>query len=244
MRLECPKVMYVLALAAALAAAPPAAGQCPVGTWFGTAPVCKATEKDCTSANLNYWMSNSYGMGSICTQGLKVLCVSEPRSSYGDLEWLGSAPFCDAKPIDCTKKGKVFITYGSAGDGARCTSGMKVLCASRKAADGEAAAAPGGAEAVTAFGVHVFGSQITNTTNVKIIVTRKTGPDIAIGPGAMVGPYTIEVRALKTGTAIYLPARNLSMGREVAITISNLTHDSVTLAGGGSTIVLNRKQKQ
>ena len=49
----------------------------------------------------------------------------EEKSS---LRWIGTAPFCDTKPSDCTNKGAEYVRSDASGDGSKCFSGEKVLC--------------------------------------------------------------------------------------------------------------------
>jgi len=42
--------------------------------------------------------------------------------------WIGTSPFCDGTPRDCTSRGMDFIRYDKTGDGKKCWTGQKVLC--------------------------------------------------------------------------------------------------------------------
>lgn len=106
--------------------------------WFGTAPLCGATAEDCAQHGLQFWLYNNFGDGAGCAIGNKVLCVHVPKSDFGTTYWVGTAPYCNAKPEDCAEDGATFIAYGKAGDGHTCTkifnlTGFKVLCAHPKA---------------------------------------------------------------------------------------------------------------
>ncbi|MEL6919753.1 MAG: hypothetical protein AAFO77_01850 [Pseudomonadota bacterium] len=45
-------------------------------------------------------------------------------------QWVGTAPFCAASPGSCTNLGAgwQFVERSTTGNGARCASGVKVLC--------------------------------------------------------------------------------------------------------------------
>lgn len=97
--------------------------------WYGTAPFCAGSSDDCQEHGLHFWLNNNHGDGAGCTTGHKVLCVSVAKSEFDTVYWVGTAPFCGAKPEDCTDDGAEFIAYGTSGDGHSCQSGKKVLCA-------------------------------------------------------------------------------------------------------------------
>lgn len=58
------------------------------------------------------------------------------KKPMADHYWLGTAPFCNAKPSDCeSTPGYVFAEYSSIGDGASCWSGQKVKCVKKEKSD-------------------------------------------------------------------------------------------------------------
>lgn len=108
----------------------------PTFSWQGTAPSCDAGPSDCSGATPYYWGTNHSGDGAPCWTGHKVLCASEPKSNYQNLQWEGTAPFCDAKPSDCPT-GTEFLVQGTSGDGAECDNGgifvgHKVYCGQKR----------------------------------------------------------------------------------------------------------------
>ncbi len=55
--------------------------------------------------------------------------------------WIGKAPFCSAKPTDCSTQGMKFVRNHASGDGDTCITGTKVMC------EGKITAAPRGVKA-------------------------------------------------------------------------------------------------
>jgi hypothetical protein len=54
-----------------------------------------------------------------------------PQRVSVDSRWLGTAPFCDAQPSDCSALGAGWEHGGRTdriGDGAACATGVKVMC--------------------------------------------------------------------------------------------------------------------
>ena len=45
-----------------------------------------------------------------------------------DCKWVGTAPACRGSPTDCVAIGPYYWTWSKCGDGAYCTSGLKVYC--------------------------------------------------------------------------------------------------------------------
>ncbi|NOJ39985.1 hypothetical protein [Bradyrhizobium australiense] len=54
--------------------------------------------------------------------------TAAPSAFAGEF-WIGTAPFCSASPQDCTQRGFDFVRSDKKGDGKRCVTGKKVLCA-------------------------------------------------------------------------------------------------------------------
>lgn len=95
--------------------------------WLGTAPACSAQPADCTARGMEYVRSDKYGDGAVCWSGTKVLCREKEPVPPGSV-WMGTAPFCAAKPTDCSDNGMIYVRSDAHGDGAKCSSGAKVLC--------------------------------------------------------------------------------------------------------------------
>ena len=96
--------------------------------WLGTAPFCKGDVTDCADRDWVYIGPGKAGDGSPCVSGHKVLCGRFSATKYKYFRWIGTAPFCNGVPKDCTDKGGVYLGDDTEGDGAACATGRKVVC--------------------------------------------------------------------------------------------------------------------
>jgi hypothetical protein len=104
--------------------------------WFGTAPFCSASPNDCGKNGMVYVGSDPCGQSNKCTTGEKVLCAP-PGDDDVVTVYLGTAPFCKAKPTDCDDIGMQFVSRSTCEANSEncCSMGQKVKC---KTPDGAA----------------------------------------------------------------------------------------------------------
>ena len=100
--------------------------------WVGKAPACNASAKSCTDRGMVYVRQSKSGDGKSCVTGKKVLCRTFEIGRDDEITlWKGRAPACEAQPNDCPAD-FLYVKAGRSGDGARCTTGQKVQCRSRR----------------------------------------------------------------------------------------------------------------
>lgn len=100
--------------------------------WFGTAPLCGGSPKDCTNRGMTYVRSDRRGDGKACQTGMKVLCKRKKRDRRFRYRWFGTAPACGGSPKDCRSRSMQFVRRDKKGDGKSCVTGWKVECRVRK----------------------------------------------------------------------------------------------------------------
>ena len=115
--------------------------------WFGTAPICRASARDCTRRGGRQKGTDHYGRDrygrrqSKCHSGIKVYCALPTWKTYRTAHtfngkkyryaWIGTAPVCGGKVQDCYRQWgpkAFYIASDKSGDGKRCLRGKKVLC--------------------------------------------------------------------------------------------------------------------
>jgi len=124
----------------------------PVYKFFGTAPWCKGSPKDCTDRGLEYIASGTdIDNGANCWSGKKVKCRGWIENGYDQecdpecsanftKELVGTAPFCAGSDCDCIRQNMIpwklvgdyscpcEETFRCPNPGAACVTGQKVLC--------------------------------------------------------------------------------------------------------------------
>lgn len=100
--------------------------------WFGTAPLCGASQQDCIDSEegLVYMTTSKCGDGNQCISGDKVLCSSFLHG-FKSFQWKGTAPVCNASEKSC--ENSTYILSNKCGNGNIClpapfVTNVKVLC--------------------------------------------------------------------------------------------------------------------
>merc|ERR1712176_485184 len=104
--------------------------------WYGTAPWCAGSKRDCTSRGMQFERYGSHG--SSCWSGSKVLCKKLKVVKHDDCNIFcnpdkfhykkyGTAPFCNGGDCDCWRQGEIPVgTY----DQWRCPCHDRTRCPS------------------------------------------------------------------------------------------------------------------
>jgi len=66
-------------------------------------------------------------IAAVCA-GMGLVDVQPAEADRWHQQWIGTAPFCGAKPSDCRKRGMQYVRRHKRGNGKKCASGWKVLC--------------------------------------------------------------------------------------------------------------------